>query len=185
MKHRRISDALGQITFRTGIGYTLFFLLAVLPAADEWQFGSETESVSATSERYSSFQYRNLPTRRDGRPSVREQMNRSWWPDTSGLMWLFGKTMLAMTGATLSLMILMPFRGCKRYAILFGPPTGLLVVTAVGLWLAGREEIYRFEPVVVAIIAALPTATLWFFCCKWSYERIVLPEWVVDGEVIE
>jgi len=172
------------MSFRNGLGYAVFFLLVMLPTADAWQSGSETERLSSRHSDHSNYLTRNLPTRRDGRPGVREQMNSSWWPDTSRLMWMFGKTMLAMFGATVSLLILMPFRGCKRYAILFGPPTGLLVVTAVGLWLAGRQEIYRFEPVIIAVIAALPTAALWFLCCKWAYESRYRKEPIIDAEVI-
>jgi hypothetical protein len=151
------------MSFRNGLGYAVFFLTVMLPTVDAWQAGSETERLSNRDSDRSSLLMRNLPTRRDGLPGVREQMNRSWWPDTSRFMWLFSKTILAMFGATVSLLILMPFRGCKRYAILFGPPTGLMVVTAVGLWLVGRQEIYRFEPVIVAVLAALPTAALWFY----------------------
>lgn len=99
-------------------------------------------------------------------------------------MWMFGKTSLAMFGATASLLILMPFRGCKRYAILFGPPTGLLVVSAVGLWLLGRTEIYRFEPVIVAILAALPTSGLWFLCCKYAYESRFGNDPIIEAEYI-
>jgi hypothetical protein len=99
-------------------------------------------------------------------------------------MWLFSKTILAMFGATVSLLILMPFRGCKRYAILFGPPTGLMVVTAVGLWLVGRQEIYRFEPVIVAVLAALPTAALWFLCCKWAYESRYSKDSIIEAEFL-
>ena len=184
VEHRRISDVLGERSFRNGLGYAVFFLLVMLPTVDAWQSGSETERLSNRSTDHSNFFPRNLPMRRDGRPSVREQMKSSWWPDTSRLMWMFGKTMLAMFGATVSLMILMPFRGCKRYAILFGPPTGLLVVTAVGLWLTGRQEIYRFEPVIVAVAAALPFASLWFLCCKWTYESRFNKEPIPQAEVI-
>lgn len=184
VEHRRISDVLGAMSFRNGLGYAVFFLLVMLPTADAWQSGSETERLSNRDSDRSNYLTRNLPTRRDGRPSVREQMNSTWWPDTYRLMWMFGKTMLAMFGAAISMMILMPYRGCKRYAILFGPPTGLLVVTAVGLWLAGRQEIYRFEPVVVAVVAALPTASLWFLCCKWAYESRYSIEPTIEAEVI-
>jgi hypothetical protein len=183
-ENRRISEVLGEMSFRNGLGYVVFFLLVMLPTADAWQSGSETERLSNRDSNRSSYLTRNLPTRRDGRPGVREQMNSSWWPDTSRLMWMFGKTMLAMFGATVSLLILMPFRGCKRYAILFGPPTGLLVVTAVGLWLAGRQEIYRFEPIVIAIIAALPTAAIWFYCCKRAYEVRWQPEEIIAAEIV-
>ncbi len=169
-EQEKIGDVLGKRSFRNGLGYVTFFLLVMLPTADAWQAGSETVRYESQFDSRSDFRNRNLPTRRDGLPGVRERMNRSWLPGTSWLMWLFAKTTLAVIGATLSLLILMPFRGCKRYAILFGPPMGLSVVTAVGLWLAGRQEIYRFEPVVVAIIAALPTASLWFLLCKWAYE---------------
>lgn len=185
VEHRRISDVLGEMSFRNGFGYAVFFLLVMLPTADAWQSGSETERLSNRNTDRSNYLTRNLPTRRDGRPGVREQMNSSWWPDTSRLMWMFGKATLAIMGATISLLILMPFRGCKRYAILFGPPTGLLVVTAVGLWLMGRQEIYRFEPVIVAVIAALPTATLWYYCCKWAYESRYSKESIIEAELVE
>lgn len=182
---RSISSVLGEISFRNGLGYAVFFLVVTLPTVDSWQSGSEVERLSEHPGGRSQYLTRNLPTWRDGRPSVREQMNRSWWPTTSRLMWLFGKATLAMLGATVSLMILMPFRGCKRYAILFGPPTGLLVVTTVGLWLAGRTEIYRFEPVVIAVVAALPTTVPWFFCCKWAYASRIGTESIIEAELVE
>ncbi len=81
----------------------------MLPTADAWQSGSESVSYESQFGSRADFRYRNLPTRRDGQLSVRERMNRSWWPGTSWLMWLFAKTSLAVLGATLSLMILMPF----------------------------------------------------------------------------
>ncbi len=172
------------MSFRNGLGYALFFLLVMLPTADAWQSGTETERFSSRESSRSRYPSRNLPVLPDGRPSVREQMNRNWWPDTSRVKWVFGKTMLAMIGATASLLILMPFRGCKRYALLLGPPTGLFAVTAVGFWLAGRQEIYRFEPVVVAVIAALPTAAIWFLCCKWSYESRYRTDQIIEAEVV-
>ena len=184
LEHRRISNVLGEMSFRNGLGYAVFFLTVMLPTVDAWQAGSETERLSNRDSDRSSLLMRNLPTRRDGLPGVREQMNRSWWPDTSRFMWLFSKTILAMFGATVSLLILMPFRGCKRYAILFGPPTGLMVVTAVGLWLVGRQEIYRFEPVIVAVLAALPTAALWFLCCKWAYESGYSKDSIIEAEFL-
>ncbi len=183
-KRGTISEVLGRMSFRNGLGYATFFLLVMLPTADAWQSGSESVSYESQFGSRADFRYRNLPTRRGGQLSVRERMNRSWWPGTSWLMWLFAKTSLAVLGATLSLMILMPFRGCKRYAILFGPPMGLSVVTAVGIWLAGRQEIYRFEPVVVAVIAALPTASLWFLLCKWAYESRHAAQPIVLAEVV-
>ena len=147
------------------------FPARMLPTVDAWQTGSDMGRPSTYDSERVSHLTRNLPTRRDGRPGGREQMNRSWWPNTSRWMWIFSMTMLAMLGATVALLILMPFRGCKRYALLFGPPTGFVVVTAVGLWLAGRHQIYRFEPTFVAVFSALPTAGLWFLCCKRAYER--------------
>ena len=171
VKRRRIADVLGQASWRNALGYAVFFLLVMLPTVDAWQTGSDMGRPSTYDSERVSHLTRNLPTRRDGRPGVREQMNRSWWPNTSRWLWIFSKTMLAMLGATVALLILMPFRGCKRYALLFGPPTGFVVVTAVGLWLAGRHQIYRFEPTFVAVFSALPTAGLWFLCCKRAYER--------------
>lgn len=57
-------------------------------------------------------------------------------------------------------------------------------VTAVGVWLAGRQEIYRFEPVVVAVIAALPTASLCLHLCKWAYVRRHAAEPIIVAEVV-
>ncbi len=181
---RKIFDVLGKMSLRNGLGYAVFFLLVMLPTLDAWQSGSDTERSSTWDSHRSNYHSRSFPIRHDGRPSVREQMNSSWWPDVSRLMWMFGKTSLAMFGATVSLLILMPFRGCKRYAILFGPPTGLLVVFAVGLWLLGRTEIYRFEPIIIAVLAALPTAGLWFLCCKYAYESRFGNERIVEAEYI-
>lgn len=182
---RRISDVLGQRSFRNGLGYAIFCLMVMLPTVDSWQSGTEVEQNAYRDPwhtRHGVDPMRGWPK---GRPSVREQMNRSWWPDTSRIMWMFGKTILAVFGATVSLLILMPFRGCKRYAVLFGPPMGLMVVSAVGLWLMGRTEIYRFEPVVIATIAASPTFALWYFCCKSAYESRRMTSPIGQAEALD
>lgn len=182
-RNRRISEVLGERSFRNVLGHAVFFLLVLLPTVDAWQSGSETVRLGSgvTSGSESGFPYvRGFPR---GRAGFGER-TQSWWPDTSRLMWVFGRTALAVFGATLAMLILMPYRGCRRFAVLFGPPTGLMVTIAVGLWLAGRGEIYRFEPVVVAVVASLPTAGLWFWCCQWAFEsrpsepEIVEAEWV-------
>ena len=184
MQKRTISGELGKGSFRTGIGYTLFFLLVMLPTVDAWQYGSE-RMQPAQSDFRSNFGPRTMSGWPDGRPSVREQMNSSWWPTTVSVMWFFSKVSLAMVGATLAMMILLPFRGCKRYALLFGPPTGFFVMCAISLWIAGRDEIYRFEPVIIGIIAALPTAAMWLVGCKWALDsNSNVPE-VVQAEVIQ
>jgi hypothetical protein len=170
MQKRTISGELGKGSIRTGIGYTLFFLLVMLPTVDAWQFGSE-RLKSVREDNQPSFGPRFMRDWRDGRPSVRDQMNSSWWPNTARVMWFFSKVSLAMFGATLAMVILLPFRGCKRFALLFGPPNGFFVMTAISLWIAGRNEIYRFEPVVVGIVASLPMSALWLICCKWALER--------------
>jgi hypothetical protein len=184
LKHRRISEVLGERSFRNGLGYVVFFLLVMLPTVDAWQSGSEIVQGSDRGSIRTGLGINRINAWPDGRPTVREKMNASWWPDTSRLMWFFGKTSLAMFGATLSMLILMPFRGCKRFAILFGPPTGLLVVSVVGFWLTGRDEIYRFEPVIVGLIAALPPAGLWFICCKWAFERQTQRDEVVIAQLV-
>lgn len=184
MQKRTISGELSKGSFRTGIGYAVFFLLVMLPTLDAWQYGSETLQPVRDNYR-TGFGPRSMSGWPDGRPSVREQMNSSWWPNTGRVMWFFSKVSLAMFGATLAMVLLLPFRGCKRYAILFGPPTGFVVMCAVSLWIAGRDEIYRFEPVVVGIVAALPTTGLWLICCKWALDRSSNSPEIVQAERVD
>lgn len=183
MQKRTISGELGRGSLRTAIGYTIFFLLVMLPTVDAWQYGSERLEPVRDDFRtgLGPGPFRSWP---DGRPSVREQMNSSWWPNTARVMWFFSKVSLAMVGATLAMLILLPFKGCKRYALLFGPATGFFVMSAISLWIAGRVEIYRFEPVVVGLVAALPTAALWVVCCKWALDRSSRTDDVVQAEII-
>lgn len=183
MQNRTISGELGKGSFRTGIGYTLFFLLVTLPTLDAWQYG--TERLEPNRETYqTSFGPRTMRGWPERGPSVRDQMNSSWWPNTARLMWFFSKVSLSIVGATLAMIILLPFRGCKRYALLFGPPTGFFAMSAISLWIAGRDEIYRFEPVVVGIVAALPTAALWLVCCKWALDSRSRCHEIVQAEIV-
>lgn len=208
-RHRRISEVLGERSFRNALGYVVFFLTVILPTLDSWESGDDVERADSSNQRPMAERIVGItppgePERLSGpnrwktergfgpvrgwpgnRPTVREQMNQSWWPDTSRWMWLFGKTCLALLGATVSLMILMPFRGCKRYALLFGPPMGFMVVSAVGLWLLGRTEIYRFEPVIIGVLAASPAFALWYLCCKSAYESRGQTSPVVPAEIID
>lgn len=170
MKKRTISGELGKGSLRTGIGYTLFFLLVMLPTVDAWQYGSERIQPLREDDQ-SAFGPKTMRGWPGERPSVRDQMNSSWWPNTARVMWFFSKVSLSMLGATLAMLILLPFRGCKRYALLFGPPNGFFVMSTISLWIAGRDEIYRFEPVVVGLVAALPMSALWLVCCKWALDR--------------
>ena len=41
MPKRTISGELSKGSFRTGIGYAIFFLLVALPTVDAWQYGSD------------------------------------------------------------------------------------------------------------------------------------------------
>jgi hypothetical protein len=183
MPKRTISGELSKGSFRTGIGYAIFFLLVALPTVDAWQYGSDR--LQPTQETFrSDFGPRTMRGWPDGRPSVREQMNSSWWPNTARVMWFFSKVSLAIFGATLAMIILLPFRGCKRFALLFGPPTGFIVMSAISLWIAGRDEIYRFEPIVVGVVAALPTSALWLLCCKWSLDRSSQADEIVQAQVV-
>jgi len=45
-EYRQISEVLGKMSFRSGLGYAVFFLLVMLPTADAWQSGTEVEQIS-------------------------------------------------------------------------------------------------------------------------------------------
>ena len=165
MVERKISDVLNGYNFRTLVGYGLFALTAILPAADAWQRGEPDPVAAPAAPQFG-------PRGFAGRPPGMHGPFRS--SATTGLgtwAWRFTKPFLAAFGTTAAMIILMPFSGCKRYALLFGPPAGFMASVAVSLWLWERTDVYRFEPVLVAVVAALPAGTLWFFCCKRSYER--------------
>ena len=192
---RRIQAVLGERSFRNLCGYTLFTLVVILPSVDAWKYGSETETNTSPmaststfgSSRTNSFSRFGAPAFRSDFPS-RIPQRQSVESSGTSWIWFLGRPILGMMGATLSLMILMPFSGCKRWALLFGPPTGLATVMAISLWLWGRSEIYRWEPIVIGVLAALPTATLWFFCCKWAFEgrsaSTHFPNEIVNAEVV-
>jgi hypothetical protein len=151
-----ISSALSQRSIRNFIGYALFTLCTIIPSVSIWQYGGDASQQPAF----------NRPQfgPRGGRfqQSPVDWKARAWW---------IGRGVLAVVGTTVAMMILLPHAGCKRFAVLFGPPTGLAAVAATAYWLTGRTEIYRVEPVLVGLMAAVPTGFLWVLCCQKPYER--------------
>ena len=164
-----IQAALSQRTVRNLIGYMLFAVSAIIPAVSSWQ----REPVpQRTAPGFRSSPFDGPPSRRFGdRRGSQGPFTTLTSRDALSWAWYFFRLFLTTVGTTIAMLVLLPYSGCKRFAILFGPPTGIAVMTATSLWLAGRTSIYRVEPVLVAMIAAVPTGMLWILCCKSSYER--------------
>ena len=152
MAERRIFDVLNRRSFRTLAGYGLFALLAIIPVVEGWKRGTPDPVVAPAAPPF--------PNRGFGVRSLRAREPLNSRP-SSGLgtwVWRLGKPVLAAFGTTLAMLILIPFSGCKRYALLFGPPAGFMASVSVSIWLWGRSEVYRIEPGLAAVVGALPAA---------------------------
>lgn len=147
----------------------LFAVSAIIPAVSSWQREPVPQRVTPG---FRSSPFDGPPSRRSGdRRGSQGPFTTLTSSEVLSWAWYFFRLFLASVGTAIAMLVLLPYSGCKRFAILFGPPTGIAVMTATSLWLVERTSIYRVEPVLVAMIAAVPTGALWILCCKAPYER--------------
>jgi hypothetical protein len=115
------------------------------------------------------FAWQNEPAEAAGSrsfPTGRFAPRGGYLPDQeeSGFLttvWTGFKRLLAIAITTAGLMLYYPRRGFKRYAVLAGPIIALSTPWILGAYLAGRQEVFRFEIVLVAMASALPGAAVY------------------------
>lgn len=138
---------------RRFLAIAIFVLCVIIPVQSAWQDGQlegESTSISRFGPRLGRAGYVNST------PSV----HISWylWP-------------LAITGSIFSLALYFPSWGFKRYALVCGPVAGIGALMFLSYWLTGRQTIYRFEPVLVAMAGAVPGVAVWALLILRKIER--------------
>jgi hypothetical protein len=78
---------------------------------------------------------------------------------------------LAVVMSILALMLYLPNWGFKRYALIAGPMIGLGSIWLLTYWLTGRTSIHRFEPVLAAMLGALPGVAVWILLVRAKAHR--------------
>ena len=166
-RHSIITE-LSRRSFRNLFGYMLFAVSTIIPSITEWRSAAPVQSPPAMQPMLMD----RLPRHRFGHRFDQPRLSPGGIVATaSGWAWWLARIFFAAAGTTIAMIILLPYPGCKRFALLFGAPTGLAAMTASAFWLSGRAVVYRSEPVLIAILAALPVGLLWIVCCKNAFER--------------
>jgi hypothetical protein len=93
-------------------------------------------------------------------------------PGVLATVWTGIKRVTMIVITTAALMLYYPRRGFKRYALLCGPILAIVAPWAVGAYLQGRSEVFRFEIVLVAMAASLPGAFLYVFLTWRKAKRL-------------
>lgn len=130
---------------RRFLAIALFFVAVVLPIDAVWRAGG-LEPQAPVPDRHAMIR----PPWREAREPAAPEIALPFylWP-------------LAIVGGIFSLALYAPAWGCKRYALLFGPVAAGGALMFLKYWLTGRQEIYRFEPVIASMIGAAPGVALW------------------------
>src|SRR5262245_42888055 len=95
---RKIFDVLGQRSSRTLLGYGLFALAVVIPSVESWRHGPEAPAVVAPSGGFGTPRFDPRP------PSMRASQPARH--TASQVLGSVVRTMLAMIGTTLAMLIL-------------------------------------------------------------------------------
>lgn len=161
---RTVYSSLNERSCRNTLGYLLFAISTILPTIAYWQSGGD--QVPLHRPQWSVDRPRSHPL--GPWPGTGERSDTG--TRVAVIAWWLVRAAFAALGTTIAMAVLLPYPGCKRFALLLGAPTGLAAMTASSLWLAGRTEVYRFEPVLAGIVGAIPTGFLWLQCCKWSFD---------------
>lgn len=161
-------EELSRRTFRNLCGYLLFAACVIVPAISDWKSGAPVMAPAVGQPGIGNPS--QFPGNRQQPGGVLSDSGDVRARLAKWIWWLT-RAMFASIGTTIAMVVLLPYRGCKRFALLFGAPTGLAAMIATGVWLSGRTVVYRAEIVVIAIVAALPTGFLWMKCCEWSRSR--------------
>jgi hypothetical protein len=136
--------------FHRYLALTLFFLCTILPVDCLWKEG-KLDPQNNAAQTPPRFGPRFGP--RLGQQAAEEERSGvevTWylWP-------------LAVGGSILAMMLYCPNWGFKRFALLGGPIAGIGALMFLSYWLTGRDRIYRFEPVLIALLGAAPGVGLW------------------------
>lgn len=164
-----ISEGLYPRGFRKFLALILFFAATTTPTVFLWQNPPDSPAVS---EAGSFAPYPAPPSRypshRPYGPQASSSSGSTWWL----LFCSFMQLSLATFGGLFSLALYYPRSGFKRFALLCGPLVGLGTMFLLGIYLAARTNVYRFEIPLVAIVGAAPGLTMYVLLVSWKANRL-------------
>jgi hypothetical protein len=168
-----VSEGLYPRGFRKTIALLLFFVMTTMPTVFSWQ-NPPTSPAASNSSGINSFEpFPGPPSRHfNHRPFGAAQQatppSRGW----AYLLSSFLQLSLATIGGAFSLALYYPRSGFKRFALLCGPLVGLGTMFTLGLYLAARSEVYRFEICFASLVGAAPGLALYVLLVSWKANRL-------------